>query len=110
MVCVFLRNNVAKLKELKEILLGLPEEALDLSVREDIKQWEEVPTPLQILWLLDQCVMCSLATPMVIWALNHALSMSIVSTGTTYDAVVRLATWRRPEYAENEVECPAQEG
>ncbi len=79
---------------LKEVLLLAPDKMLDPSIKPKIEAWEDPPTSLQVLRVLDMCVRGSMATEMVVVTLDLLLKRLIEHEGTTLEAVVAKASWR----------------
>jgi hypothetical protein len=82
------------MKELKELLLQAPDGQLDSSLHPLIQAWDEEPTSLQVLEVLDQAVYAGLVSDFVLSVLNYMLEIAIAREKTTYEAVVQQATWR----------------
>jgi hypothetical protein len=79
---------------LKELLLMAPESQLNQSARDSINEWTESPRAIQILKTLDICVHGGLASSFVISVLEQMLIVSCKEENTTYEEVVKEATWR----------------
>lgn len=77
------------------MLLVAPDGQLDASVKPLIEKWNDEPTSLQVLKVLDQCVNSALASGFTISLLEMLLKEGIERENTTYDAVVDQATWRQ---------------
>jgi hypothetical protein len=78
----------------KKELLSAPDSQLDASVFPLIEKWNDEPTALQILEVLDHCVYGALASGFVMKLLEQMLSIAIKKENTTYEKVVENATWR----------------
>ena len=88
---------------IKDLLLAAPEEELDPSIFPLIETWEEPPTTLQVLEVLDHCVYFALAGDFVMNVLNTLLAAGIKGENTTYEEVVMKATWRnQPPFVQPE--------
>lgn len=80
---------------LKEILLQALESQLDPSVQNLIQSWDDTPKAIQVLEALDQCVRYSSGSGFVVIFLHYILEDSIKQENTTYEEIVKLATWRQ---------------
>jgi len=83
-----------KMNGIKKQLLTAPDSQLDESMFPLIEKWNDEPTALQILEVLDYCVRYSLASGFVITLLEQILDIAIKQENTTYELVVENATWR----------------
>jgi hypothetical protein len=83
------------MNELKQILLTAPKDQLDSSVFPLIEKWKNVPTALQILEVLDQCVHAGLASELMIKVLQTLLDNALVGEKTTLEEIVKHAHWRK---------------
>lgn len=80
--------------DLAVILLDAPEDQLDPSMKKIISGWSNPPTAIQILEVLDHCVNSSLASGLVITALQTLYNTACVKEGVTHEDMVKLAPWR----------------
>jgi hypothetical protein len=76
-------------------LLQAPATQLDDVVKPKIEKWDDPPTALQVLEVLDIVVYDALASSFVVKVLEVVLDMAIKRENTTYEAVVAQATWRK---------------
>lgn len=83
-------------KELRDHLLEAPDTQLDAAVKPLIKKWDDDPTPLQILEVLDLCIHDALASDFTVTALQAVYDMQCKKFNTTHEEVVKQATWRGP--------------
>lgn len=60
-----------------------------------IQEWDDSPTALQILKTIDSAIHVSDCTTFVIRTLEVYLDNAIEKEQTTYEAVAKLATWRK---------------
>lgn len=81
-------------KIVKILLEDVPDRELDPKVKETIRKWNNPPTALQILEVLDMCVHGSLTNALVIKVLETLLEKTIEKEKTSYEEVVSKATWR----------------
>ena len=81
-------------ESLKSLLITAPEDQLDPSLVSLVKSWDEEPTALQILELLDKAAFSAGASEFVMHVLQEFLSLALVEEDTTYEAVVAQAYWR----------------
>lgn len=80
--------------ELRELLLGAPDGALDACMHPLIRAWDHPPTALQVLEVVDHCVHSALASGLILRVLQAFYDERVAAEGTTHDAVAALATWR----------------
>lgn len=78
----------------KEMLLTAPDGQLDHSLFATIEQWDDEPTGLQVLEVLDKSIHCALASSFVIKVLNIFLDQALERENKTLEDLVPLATWR----------------
>ncbi len=78
-----------------EQLLKLSDAQLDGSMRPYLEKFDNPPKAIQLLEVLDLCVHGSLASSFVIITLDILLKDSIEREGTTYEEVVKQASWRK---------------
>jgi hypothetical protein len=82
------------MKNLKEGLLSAPDGQLDPSLFPLIETWDDEPTSLQILEVLDQCIFCALASGFVVAFLQTMYDLALKKEGKTHADNEPLATWR----------------
>lgn len=81
-------------QEIKAHLLEASDRQFDASLKPRVEKWDEPPTPLQILEVLDQCVHCALASGFVVNLLGIMYDQRLKETGLSNDEVVKYAVWR----------------
>ena len=79
---------------LKNLLLQATDSQLDASLFPLIEKWDDEPTPLQLLEVIDKCIYGSLASGFVVGLLQACYELACADRGTTHDEVVKQATWR----------------
>lgn len=84
------------MKELRDYLLKAPDTQLDAAMKPLIEKWDDEPTPLQVLEVLDHCIHGSLASGFVVAALQAVYDVQCKKANTTHEEVVKQATWREP--------------
>ena len=82
------------MNELKQMLLTAPDGQLDASMFPLIEKWNDEPTALQILEVLDHCVYSALASGFVMVLLESMLDIAMKQENTTHEQLVENATWR----------------
>ena len=82
------------MKALKEALLKAPDSQLDACMFPLIEKWDDNPTALQILEVLDECIYSALASGFVIVLLETMLDVAIKEENTILDDIVLNAVWR----------------
>lgn len=82
------------LNELKTILLEIPDRELDVSAKKTINSWEEFPTALRLLELLDNIVRYSLSCDLVVQFLDMRLKIALQEENMTMEELENQAVWR----------------
>jgi hypothetical protein len=83
------------MSELKTMLLSAPDTQLDAQMFPLIEKWDEpMPTSLQILEVLDQCIFASLASGFTVTLLQTLYDMQLEKEGITHEDNEPKATWR----------------
>ena len=77
-----------------KILLEAPDSQIDSTIKPLIEKWDEQPTPIQILEVLDHCIHASLASGMVVQVLQIIYADACKKNNTSHEEVVKFATWR----------------
>ena len=83
-----------ELKELKQLMLEAPEGHIATVAMDTIKEWDETPKAIQVLKTLDMCVHSGLTSGFATWALESILNICMEQEKTTFEEVVKNATWR----------------
>lgn len=81
-------------EDLKKVLLAAPSNQLDDSVKPLLEAWDDPPTPLQVLEVVDKCVRSALASGFALSTLQGVYEMVCRHNGVTHEEVVKQATWR----------------
>lgn len=76
------------------MLLSAPDSQLDQSMRELIMVWDDEPTSLQILEVLDKVIYSSLGSDFVVTMLQIFLETTMAKENTTLEKIVPGAHWR----------------
>lgn len=84
------------MKELREHLLKAPDSQLDAAVKPMIEKWDEEPTPLQILEVLDLVIHDALGSSFMVSVLQAVYDTQCKAFNTTHEEVAKKATWREP--------------
>jgi hypothetical protein len=82
------------MKEIIEHLLKAPESQLDIQMKPLIEKWNDPPTALQVLEVLDFCIHGSLASGFVVTVLQTLYDMRCKAEGVTHEQLEPKATWR----------------
>ena len=84
------------MNNIKPMLLVAPEEHLDACIKPLIEKWDDEPTALQILRVLDECTYGAHASPFVMNLLNTLLELALKREGKQYNYqdLLRFALWR----------------
>lgn len=80
---------------LKSTILESPDGHLDKSVKPLIEGWDDEPTSLQVLEVLDKCVHEGLASELMMQLFNRLYDDALNKEGKTHNDNVALATWRK---------------
>lgn len=83
------------MNSLKEHLLTAPDDQIDKSMFPLIKKWDDAPTSIQILEVLDNCIYASLASGFVVTLLQTLYTTALANEGKKHEANLPLAAaWR----------------
>jgi hypothetical protein len=82
-------------KEMVNHLLTAPDSQLDANMKPLIEKWEDPPTPIQILEVLDHCIHGALASGFIVTLLQIMYDIACKQCSTTHEEVVKSATWRK---------------
>lgn len=82
------------MSSLKEMLLQAPDGQLDKSMFPLIEKWDEEPTAIQILEVLDQVIYASLGSGFVVSLLQMLYENALKKEGKTHKDMEALTTWR----------------
>ena len=85
---------MSELIGMKQLMLEAPDGQLDASMMPLIEKWDDPPTSLQILEVLDKCINYGLASGFVVSALQIMLDTTMINEETTLEQLVPLAVWR----------------
>ena len=86
--------DIIALTEIKEMLITAPDSQLDQSMIDKIKLWSAVPTSLNILEVLDNCIYAALASGFVINVLETLLNEVLAMEGKVLEDILPEAVWR----------------
>lgn len=79
---------------LKNLFLEAPESQLDPLLKPIVERWDDPPTPLQILEVLDIAVNTGGGSSFAVTVLSLQYERSLKENNTTHEEVVKQATWR----------------
>lgn len=82
------------MSNIKELLLQAPDSELDKSMSPLIQKWDDEPTAIQILEVLDQVIYASLGSGFVVMLLQDLYKNALTREGKTHKEMEALATWR----------------
>ena len=88
---------MSDLKDLKSLLLSAPPTQLDANMHPLIEEWDEIPTSLQILEVLDHCIHSALASSFVIRFLQTTYDLALKREGKVHNQNIPFITWREHE-------------
>lgn len=84
------------MRELADTLTSFSDRELDARMFPLIRKWDEEPTALQILEVLDACIYGALASGFVVASLQLLYDAACKREGRTHEQVIADATWRKP--------------
>lgn len=79
---------------IRDLLIKMSDGQIDASMHPLLEKWNEPPTALQVLEVLDKCIHGSLASGFVVTVLRAAYGQALAREETTHEIVVQGATWR----------------
>lgn len=82
------------MQHLKQILLNAPESAFEPALKELVESWDEEPTALELLRLLDEAAYIGGANEAVMQILDRCLHDRLGIEGITMDDLIGEAAWR----------------
>ena len=82
------------MREIVKLLLSAPDESLDESAKVMIRLWDDVPTAVQILKVLDISIYAALGSGTAITVMQVMYKEALKNEGTTHEEIVKLAYWR----------------
>lgn len=82
------------MSNIRDMLLEAPEGQLDACMHEKIRAWDDAPTSLQILEVLDDCIYAALASGFVVTLLQALLDGALKREHRTLDDILPFAFWR----------------
>jgi len=82
----------------KGVVLEVSDDEIDASIKAQIeKEWDEEPTALQVLKVLDKMIFTAGASTFYLVALHGLMSNRLKEEDKTYEELVEEATWRNEE-------------
>lgn len=83
------------MSQMKGLLLQAPDGQIDESLIPLIEKWsDDEPKAIEVLETLDHAVRYSSGSSFVVMVLEEVLKRTIANECTTYEEVVKNATWR----------------
>jgi hypothetical protein len=82
------------MSEMKQLFLTAPDGQLDACMKPLIEKWDDEPTSLQILEVLDHCIYSALASGFVVTVLQTMYDAALKVEGKTHEDNLVNATWR----------------
>jgi hypothetical protein len=86
---------VTKPDDIREALCAAPDSQLDAAMFPLIRKWDDPPTALQVLEVLDACIHGSLASSFVIRVLEGLYGVACKREQITHDQAAARAPWRQ---------------
>lgn len=80
--------------DIAEMLMQMSDNQLDAQMKPYIVKWNNPPSALQVLEVLDYCIHGALASGFVVATLQTIYDLRCKEENTTHEEVVKLATWR----------------
>jgi hypothetical protein len=90
-------DNKNNLSGLKQLFLEAPDTQMDPSLRELVAKWDEHPTAIQILEVLDKAIYWGAASGFVVSTLQMMLDAVMIHEGTTLEELAEKAVWRNAQ-------------
>ncbi len=82
------------MRELQSLLLGSSDSQLDSRMKPLVEKWDDDPSAIQILEVLDHCIFGALASGFVVKVLQLTYDSALRREGKTHEEMLPLATWR----------------
>lgn len=89
-----LKSLEQQLKEFKGLFLSAPEDQIDDSLKERIKEWDKIPKAIEILQILDYASVHALASDFAISIFQIALKVALENEQITIQDLLPQAWWR----------------
>lgn len=77
-----------------DIFCSMSDREIDPAMHPLLKKWDEPPTAVQVLEVLDECIHGALASGFVVKALQVIYEMACQRENKSHEDIVKLATWR----------------
>lgn len=90
----FLKSLEQQLKEFKMLFLTAPNEQVDDTLKDRIRDWNTVPKAIEVLQGLDYAVMYSLASEYSVSIFQIALKVALENEQVTIQDILPQAWWR----------------
>jgi hypothetical protein len=81
--------------QIKQHMLEAPNDHLDASMKPLIEKWDDQPSSIQILEVLDQCIRFSLGSKFVILILQGIYDQALLDENVTHESNIQHAKWRK---------------
>lgn len=81
---------------MKALFLSAPESQIDPAIKPLIAAWDDPPTALQVLHVLDEIVQYGAASGFVVTALDTVMRSALQREEQTLEQLVAQAHWRQP--------------
>ena len=86
-----------EIKIIKELFSDAPDSHLDKSMVDLIKSWDDNPTPLQLLEVIDKCIYSSLCSGFVLGIMQSVYDAELKRLNIIHEKLVPFAVWRKEE-------------
>lgn len=80
---------------IKQMWQAAPDDQLDKGLQDIVGRWDDSPTPIQILELLDAVIHGGAGSGFTVSALQLMYSSACAKNEVKHEEVVQLATWRK---------------
>ncbi len=80
---------------IKSVLLAAPVSQFDEVMHPFVQKWDDPPTSLQLLEVLDLCILCAHGSDLVITLLQTVYDETLQREQKKHEDNVPLATWRK---------------
>jgi len=90
-------------KDLNSLILMAPETQIDPSILEDVKEWHNEPTALDILFCLDKMVYYSLGSEFSMHLFEMLLQEAMNEENITLDTLKDKRDWKSPNFQREKI-------
>lgn len=89
-----LKSFEQQLKEFKLLFLSAPNDQIDDTLKERIREWSDIPKAIEVLQVLDYASMYSLGTDFAISVMDVAFKLAMEHEQVDIQTLLTQAWWR----------------